>query len=385
MKKRKICVINGKRGGFNALLPTMRAFNEDPVCELQVVLTDMHLSKTFGHTIDYAKKLIKVSKIVPIGQVGSSARERTEALGRGLTGMAEALESLAPDIVLLLGDRSETLIATFAALQLKIPVAHIQGGEISGNIDGIQRHAITKLSHLHFTETKKAAKRVEMLGEESWRIHYTGAPYIDFIKQKWYTPEHEVREKFNLKEDEQFFLVLMHPVTTEPEKSYAHMKETLSAIAETGIRAIIAYPCSDQGYQGVIDAIEAHKDNPQFSIHQNIPAHDFIGLEACTTALIGNSSAGIYEAPYVYTPAVNIGKRQEGRERESNIIEVMNVEKKAIIEAIHTAMTDQDFREKLMHPEGIYGDGRAYERIVKTIKEIQLGETLFEKKTVFER
>ena len=364
-RQKTICVINGKRGGFNALLPTMRAIADDRSLRLQVLLTDMHLSPTFGRTLDYASTLVDVTRAVPIDQAGSSPVERTEALGRALTRIATALDELRPDIVLLLGDRSETLAAAFAAVQLKIPVAHVQGGEISGNIDGIQRHAITKLAHLHFAETEHARKRLLRLGEEPWRVSRVGAPYIDFIRLRLYTPAAEVRAKFELGADEPFLLVLMHPVTTEPEQSRPHMTQVLDAAASTGLRSIVAYPCSDQGYQGIIDAIEERRGDRRFSIHRNIPAEDFIGLEATTTALVGNSSAGIYEAPYVFCPCVNVGKRQQGRERERNVIDVPP-RAAAIRRAIHAARTDAAFRRRLKVPRHIYGDGRACERIVKT-------------------
>ncbi|MDP2593182.1 MAG: UDP-N-acetylglucosamine 2-epimerase [bacterium] len=381
-QKRKICVVNGKRGGFNALLATMKAIDESTELELQVLLTDMHLSKQFGYTLDYAKKFINVSKTVPIGQTGASALERTEALGRGLTGIAAAFAELEPDIVLLLGDRSETLVAAFAALQLKIPVAHIQGGEVSGNIDGIQRHAITKLSHIHFTETELARQRVLKLGEELWRVHNFGAPYMDFLMQKLYTPESIVREKYGLKTDEPFLLVLQHPVTTEPNKSYAHMKELLSAVLDTKMKAIIAYPCSDQGYQGIVDAIEEERENPDFSIYKNIPAEDFIGLQATCSALLGNSSAAIYEAPYIYCPAVNIGRRQFKREKENNVFDA-EPNKQSIKQAIDFVLNDEHFKKRMRKPKWIYGDGNAYKRIVNFLRKVPLDRKLFEKKLTY--
>lgn len=382
MTPRTICVINGKRGGFNALLPTMRAIAADPKLRLQVLLTDMHLSETFGRTIDYASQLVQVTRSVPIDQEGSSPLQRTEALGRALTRIAGALSELAPDIVLLLGDRSETLTAAFAAVQLRIPVAHVQGGEVSGNIDGIQRHAITKLAHLHFAETADARRRLLRLGEEPWRVLRVGAPYIDFIRLKLYTPAADVRRTFGLGADEPFLLVLMHPVTTEPEKSYQHMTQVLDAAAATGLRSIVAYPCSDQGYQGIIDALEERRGDARFSIHRNIPAEDFIGLEATAAALVGNSSAGIYEAPYVHCPFVNVGKRQQGREREPNVIDVPP-RAAAIRRAIHAARTDPAFRKRLRKPKHIYGDGRAYQRIVRALRTVPLGPKLFEKSITY--
>lgn len=379
-KIRTICVINGKRGGFNALLPTMRAIGKHPGLKLQVMLTDMHLAELFGKTVSDARKWVRITRTVDIAQRGDSARERTQALGRGLSEMARALAELKPDMILLLGDRSETLVAAFAALQLKIPVAHIQGGEISGNIDGIQRHAITKLAHLHFAETEDARKRIIALGEEAWRVSRVGAPYIDFIREKLYTSGRDVRKKYGLAPGEKFLLVLQHPVTTEPERAYPDMRETLAAVKSSGMRAITVYPCSDQGYQGIIDALEEKRGDKQFSIYKNIPAEDFIGLEAEATALVGNSSAGIYEAPYVACPFVSVGKRQEGRERENNVLDVVP-ERGKILAAIRRAASPA-FR-KSMRPRHIYGDGRAAGRIVRVLARVPLGPKLFEKKITF--
>ncbi len=377
---RTICVINGKRGGFNALLPTMRAIERHPGLKLQVMLTDMHLAELFGRTVKDARTWVHITKTVDIAQRGDSARERTEALGRGLAHMAEALADMRPDMILLLGDRSETLVAAFAALQLKIPVAHIQGGEISGNIDGIQRHAITKLAHLHFAETEDARKRIIALGEEPWRVSRVGAPYIDFIREKLYTSPREVRKKYGLAPREKFVLVLQHPVTTEPDRAYHDMRETLAAVKASGLRAIAVYPCSDQGYQGIIDALEEERSNTQFTIYKNIPAEDFIGLEATAAALVGNSSAGIYEAPYVACPFVSVGKRQEGRERENNVIDVVP-DRGKIFAAIRRA-AGPAFR-KSMRPRNIYGDGRAAGRIVRVLASVPLGPKLFEKKITY--
>src|SRR5262245_47055166 len=156
------------------------------------------------------------------------------------------------------------------------------------------------------------------------------------------------------------------------------MVQVLDAVRATGLRAIVAYPCSDQGYQGIIDAIEERGDERGLSIHRNIPAEDFIGLEATAAALVGNSSAGIYEAPYVHCPFVNVGSRQQGREREPNVIDVQP-RAAAIKKAVQTARTDTRFRRRLRHPKHIYGDGRAYQRIVRTLKQVPMGPRLFEK------
>lgn len=382
-KIRKICVFSGKRGGFGALIPTMELIDQDPVLELQIVVADMHLSSKFGRTLSEVEKSFKVAAKIDMKQKDGSSLERTRALAVCLEKTAVALKKLKPDIFLCLGDRGEVLTSVIAANNLGIVVAHIQGGDISGNLDEFFRHAITKMSHLHFPSTKESAKRIERLGEEKWRIFVVGDIHLDLIAHQMFTPNLEVRKKFGLAEKEKYLILLQHSVNTEPDKAFGQMSQTLKAVKKTGTRTIIVYPCSDQGYEGIIRAINKFKNEKQFNIYKNIKAPDFLGLLSDCQVLVGNSSSGIIEAPYFKLPAVNISKRQQGRARDKNVLDVEKGGWQAIYRAIQKALFDRRFRQSLRSCGRLYGDGRAAESIVKALKKVKIDKKLLEKRMAY--
>ena len=376
--RRKICVSTGKRGGFGALVRLMRLIDQDPELELQVIVTDMHLSETFGYTVQEVERYFKIAEQVWMDQHGDSGRERTEALGRCMTRMAAALERLGPDIVILLGDRSETLATAFACVESGIPVGHIQAGDQSGGLDDIHRAAITKLCHLHFSQTERQAARVLSLGEEPWRVFVTGAPYVDRIVEREFTDEANVAKLFDVDLNRPITVVLQHSDTLAPNRSYQDMREVLEAVVEFSGQAVICYPCSDQGYAGVIKAIQEFEAEPAFRVKQNIDSVDFLGLLAVADVMIGNSSSAIIEAPYFDLPAVNVGNRQRGRERGSNVIDV-EPSRQSILAGLRQA-TNPEFRQWLRPQPKPFGEGNASEEIFNVIRKVQTGPSLFEKR-----
>lgn len=384
-KIRKICVFSGKRGGFGAYIPLMRLIEKDPVFQLQIILGDMHGSNTFGDTAKEAKRFFPKSKIVIIKMGagrGDSPVIRTENLGTCLHKAAGFLSKLNPDILMVHGDRGEHLVMALVALNLGIPVFHTQGGEVSGNIDDVQRHAITKLAHLHFPETETAKKRIEVLGEESWRICVAGSLYVDRIVRRMFTNPVEVRKKYGLKPEEKYFIIIYHPDTYLSQKeNYRVMKNVLTAVESFGLRSIVIYPCSDPGYQGVIDAIDEVKENSDFLIYKNIENLDFLGLLTDAEALIGNSSTALVEAPYLKLPAVNVGNRQLGRDREENVADVETSVIKIKNRLLYVT-SDKLFREQLKKCGYRLGNGRASEQILKVIRGVSLDEKLLRKKLI---
>lgn len=381
--KRKICVFSGKRGGFGSLIRTMDLIKKDPDLELQLVVTDMHLSNKFGKTLYEVEKSFRVNEKINMKQKSGQSVHRSEAIGECLKGSSKVLKKLRPNIFLGLGDRGEILAAMIAANNLHIPVAHVQGGDISGNLDEIFRHAMTKLSHIHFPSTEESARRIEKMGEEKWRIHVVGDTHLDLIANKQYTTNAVVRKKFGLSTKGKYLMVLQHPVNTEPKKSYEQMKNTLEAVMEISLPAVIVYPCSDQGYEGIIKAINDYKGNKKFKIYKNIDAPDFLGLMEGTEVLIGNSSSGIIEAPMFKLPVVNIGDRQKGRLRDFNIIDIQGKNKKEIFNAIRYAMFNKEFKESLKNCGQIYGEGKAAEKIVEILKNIKIDEKLLKKRMTY--
>lgn len=385
MKKRprKICFLTGKRGGFGALIPTFELVDRDPAMELVVIATDMHLSEKFGRTIREVDRWISGVIRVPMHQADDRPASRSSALGKAMSGITAALARVKPDVFVVLGDRGEVYVAVCAALHLGIPVAHIQGGDVSGNVDDMMRHAITKMAQIHFPATRSSARRIIRMGEELWRVRVVGDPHVDMLARKRYTPALEVRRKYGLEPEEAFGLILLHPETYRPEKSYAFMKAVLEGIRRRGMRWVLVYPCSDHGYQGTLDAIDEFSGDAEFLIHKNIPAPDFWGLEAEAAVFIGNSSAGLIEAPYFNLPFINIGLRQNGRERGKNVVDVPSPTSGAVKKAVGRALS-LEFNRRIERNRALpFGDGRAGERMVSFLKEVPLGAELFEKRIAY--
>jgi UDP-hydrolysing UDP-N-acetyl-D-glucosamine 2-epimerase len=381
---RSICAFSGKRGGYGAYLPLMRAVEADPELELQILLGDMHASPEFGHTVDEARAAFPGATLdlIDMGAGrGDSELVRVENLGSCLAEAGRILERRRPDVVLVHGDRAEHLIVALAALTLGIVVAHTQGGDRSGNIDEIQRHAVSKLAHVHFPETEAAAERLRRMGEDAWRIHVVGSTYVDRIAQRLYTDPAEARIRVGLHADEPFLLVVVHPETFRtPDENRELAEAVFDAVSGAGVRAVVTYPCSDPGYAGVIEALRSRAEDTAFVVRRNIDNEDYLGLMAGAEALVGNSSAALVEAPYFALPAVNVGARQDGRERDPNVIDAAATQQ-SVTDAIERAR-DPRFRDSLS-TTGRLGDGNASSRIVEVLKELPLDERLRRKQLAY--
>lgn len=379
---RHIAVLTGKRGGYGAMKPMLRLIDNDPHLRLSLIVTDQHLNPAFGTTVTEVARDFDVAAQVIMDQTGDSPIERVAALGTCLMKMPKVLEELAPDILVLYGDRGEVLAAATAALHLRIPVAHVQGGDISGNADEHMRHAVTKLSHLHFPSTEEAGERIRRMGEEPWRIHVVGDNHVDSIVAADYASESKVRRQFGLVPGGAPLIVLQHPETTRKRDHYADMKATLDAVLAQRRRTIIVYPCSDVGYQGIVRAIEEVADRPGVSLHRNIDAPDFAGLLSLAGAMVGNSSAGLIETPYFGLPAINIGERQKGRHAAENVLHC-EADAAEIAAALDAALNDEAFRARARTCSRPFGDGKAGERVVDVLRKTPNDPRLFDKRTTY--
>jgi UDP-N-acetylglucosamine 2-epimerase (non-hydrolysing)/GDP/UDP-N,N'-diacetylbacillosamine 2-epimerase (hydrolysing) len=332
--------------------------------------------------VSEVEELFPVAAAIDMEQRGDTGRDRARAVGVCLTRAADVLADLAPDILLVIGDRGEVMAACVAAHNLRIAIAHVQGGDVSGSLDEPVRHAITKLAHIHFPSTEASAARLRAMGEEPWRIHTVGDTHIDGILRSARPPEEELRRRYALPPSGPFLIVLQHSDSTEPQKSAAQMAETLAAVVSFGLRTLLVYPCSDQGFEGIVREIEAMRDRPGISVHPNIPAADFAGLQALAACLIGNSSAGLIEAPYFGLPAVNVGGRQVGREHAANVLHVPYT-RAAIRDAIDRALHDRAFRERCQRSDAPFGDGTAYMKIAGVLTAIPLDDRLLNKRLTY--
>jgi UDP-hydrolysing UDP-N-acetyl-D-glucosamine 2-epimerase len=379
---RRICAFSGKRGGFGAYLPLMRRALADPELDLLVLLGDQHGSPQFGNTADEVRAQLPGAEIelIEMGTGrGDTPLVRVENLAACLEGAAEVLERWAPEAVLVHGDRGEHLMVAFAAANLGIAVAHTQGGDRSGNIDELQRHAITKLAHLHFPESDAAAERLRRMGEEEWRIHTVGSTYIDRIAAGEFVAPDEARARLGLDAGEAFLLVLVHPETFLSREDNAWVaRNVFAAVRETELPAIVTYPCSDPGYEGVLAALAELEDDPQFTIRKNVENDVYLGLLAGAEALVGNSSAALVEAPYLRLPCVNVGERQAGRERDANVVDTP-ADPEALRIAIARAREPQ-LRASLDGLQPRLGDGHAAERILEVLRKTPRDDRLLRKR-----
>lgn len=336
---RKICVVTGSRAEYGLLSGLMKAIKEDESLELQVIATNMHLSPEFGLTYkEIEREGFFINKKVEMLLSSDTANATTKSVGLATIGFADAYEDLKPDMIVVLGDRYEILAAVSAALFYKIPVAHLHGGEITeGAYDDCIRHAITKMSHLHFTSTEEYRQRVIQLGEDPKRVFNVGAPGIENIKKVLLMDKKELESTLDgFTFNDKTLLITYHPVTLENSTAEEQIQNLLSALDEySDIKIIFTLPNSDTDGRVIIKLI-----NEYVSKHQEKAiAYPSLGLKRYLSALqfvkavVGNSSSGIIEVPSFGIPTLNIGDRQKGRIAADSVINC-GTSKKNILEGL---------------------------------------------------
>jgi GDP/UDP-N,N'-diacetylbacillosamine 2-epimerase (hydrolysing) len=382
---RKIAVITGTRAEYGLLYPIMRAIQNHPELDLSIIATGMHLSPEHGYTVkEIEKDGFKVDVAVDMLLSNDTGASMSKSVGIGVIGITQALEQIKPDIVLVLGDRDEPFAGAIAASHMNILLAHIHGGDSTtgGCIDESIRHSITKFAHIHFPATEESAVRIEKLGEETWRIHTVGAPGLDTILNTELIPKEQLTEQYLLNANEPLLLAVQHPVTTQPENAANEMRTTLEALAELGMQTILVYPNSDAGGRSMIEVIKEYEHLTFLRTFKSLPNIEYLSLLNIADALVGNSSSGIIEASSFHLPVVNIGIRQEGRQRTNNVIDVAS-DKEKIIEAINTALYDESFKQKVNECVNPYGDGKAGLRIAEVLAGIEINQKLLQKKITY--
>jgi GDP/UDP-N,N'-diacetylbacillosamine 2-epimerase (hydrolysing) len=377
---RHICFFTGKRGGFTHLIPIIEKISETEGLKHSIIAADMHLSETFGRTIEEVKKWADNVYTIDTMLESESKTARAKSIGLGIINYSQLLDDIRPDCVFVLGDRGEVLALVIAALQLNIPIIHLFGGDIcQGGVDEPTRHAITKLANIHLTSNEQSAERILKMGEEPWRVHTVGSPVLDLIRKKNFTPADEIYHKFRLSLGNPILLLLQHSVTWQVEAAEAQIRETMGAIDEMQFQTLAVYPCADPGYGAIIKVLSEYRGKPYFQLYPNVEFSDFWGLMNVATAFIGNSSAGLLETPSFKLPFVNVGIRQQGRLRADNVIDVDH-DRNAIIRAVSGCIDDHSFRERLQRCKTPYGDGYASDRIVSIIAELKFDDNLIRKK-----
>jgi GDP/UDP-N,N'-diacetylbacillosamine 2-epimerase (hydrolysing) len=376
MKSKKIVAVTGARSEYDLLYTVYKKLDELPQFDLSVIVTGAHLSEKYGYTLSHIEQdgfhiAEKIHNLVDSDKkIG-----RILSLGNQVNAIAQSLDRLKPDIVLVAGDREEAISVCMTAAYMDIPVAHFFGGDIAkdGNIDNSVRYAASKFAHLHFPTLEEHKETLLKLGEEAQRIHVVGNPALDrFLK----TPEMDLsalERKLSFKLDNDYFVLIQHAIITEVEKQAEHIRTTLNAIVKSGKKCLINYPNSDPGNHAIIAAYNeyATKYPEQLYLFQNLDRLTYVNLLRQASCLLGNSSSGLLEAPSLGLPAINIGSRQLGRTHGKNVIFVGNNENE-ISAAIERVETDQAFLKEVAKKENPYGDGKATERIIDVLNEVEL-------------
>lgn len=378
---RTIGVVTTARSDYGILLPVLRAIEADSELRLHLIAGGMHLAPEFGRTIDQIQRDgFRIGDRVEMLLASDSPKGIAMSMGIGVAAYAESYSRFKPDILVVLGDRFEMHAAALAALPFAIPVAHIHGGEVTvGAIDDALRHSMTKLSHIHFAATEEYRQRIIQLGEAPWRVVTSGNPSLDNLRELPPLSRAELEQRFGIRLDPAPLLVTLHPVTLEFERAAWQAEQLLGALAALDIPVIFTMPNADTGGRAISERIRSYVDTHATArILDNLGTQAYFSLMRVARAMIGNSSSGLLEAPSFHLPVVNIGRRQEGRVRAKNIIDVEH-DQASILHGIKRAL-DPEFRSSLYGTSNPYGDGGASARIVKVLKETKIDEHLVVKK-----
>lgn len=371
---RKVCYITGTRADFGLMTPVLRAIETAPDLALSIAATGMHLSERYGLTVrDIEKEGFPIAARIPVKLEQADGAAMARNIGTMLTGFVDYLAQAKPDVVLLLGDRGEMLAGALAAVHLNIVVAHVHGGERSGTVDEPIRHAISKLSHYHFVATDAARERLIRMGERPDSVHVTGAPGLDGLETLAATPRAELAREAGLDPAEPIALLVFHPVLQDAEHAGDEAALILDALTARGIQTVALLPNSDAGSDRIRAVLEQRAGRAGVHVVTHLARDRFVSWMAQADFMIGNSSAGIIEAATFGTPVVNVGGRQNLRERNRNVADV-EIAAEALGAAIDRA------RAQGRHArENIYGDGHASERIVALLRSVPLGRSVLVK------
>ena len=369
---RKICVIIGNRANYSSIKAALTAIKKHPKLKLQIVTFASALLNKFGSVDQLIKSDgFKIDYSFYNQIEGENPIAMAKTTGLGLIELPTIFDKLKPDIVFTIGDRYETMATTLAAAYMNIPLAHSMGGEVTGTIDESIRHAVTKFSHIHFPASREAYNRIVKLGEIPKNVHLVGCPRIDLVSnilkkidrfkpkdifKKGVGPEIDLEKKF--------LVVSQHPVTTEYGKGEMQIKETLKAINEINLPTIFLWPNPDAGSDDISRGIRKwreHKKDSKIFFVKNLSISDYIYLMKKTACLVGNSSSGIREGSFIGTPVINIGSRQNNREKGINVIEVPH-NSIQIFRAIKKQLNNGRFKKK-----NIYGSGNAGKKIANIL------------------
>jgi GDP/UDP-N,N'-diacetylbacillosamine 2-epimerase (hydrolysing) len=371
---RRICYITGTRADFGLMRSTLQGIHSAPGLELAIVATGMHLAPQYGATIgDIEAAGLPIAARVPVDLEPTTGATMARNIGHMLAAFVDALLQIRPSAVLLLGDRGEMLAGALAAIHLNIPVVHLHGGERSGTVDESVRHAISKLAHYHLVATEAARQRLMAMGELPAHVITTGAPGLDGIESLATIGREQLLRDEQLDPSQPVALLIYHPVLQEAGSGGAEIAAIIAVLLRCGLQVLALEPNSDAGGSEIREALRQRADTKGLRVITHLPRERFVSWMAAADLMAGNSSAGIIEAASFGTPVVNIGSRQNLRERNANVIDTP-VAATAIEEAVLRGLRHGRYDRR-----NIYGDGNAGRRIVAFLGDMSLDPSILVK------
>src|SRR6202451_3115074 len=377
---RKIAVVTTSRADYSHLYWPLRELSTHPDVDLKIIVMGAHLSPEFGSTIqEIEKDGFHIDARVECLLSSDSDVGMAKTIGVATLSLADIFGQMRPDLLLLIADRYEMLAPASVALALRIPIAHIEGGEVSeGAIDDAVRNALTKMSHIHFTSTHAARERVIAMGEEEWRVHRAGAPSLDHLRRRTLLTREKVEERLALDLQRPTVLVVNHPMTIARD-TLQEADALFAALENLTDQILFCYPNADAGSRALIDRTQSFiARRGHGKIYTNLDSVTYLSLLRQVDVLVGNSSSGIMESASFALPTVNVGLRQQGRERARNVLDA-DADGRAILAAVNMARNAQ-FRRELQGMTNPYGEGVASEKIVEVLTTVPLGEELLLKR-----
>ena len=374
MKKRKVLFVTERRADYSRLKPIMRAVQKSKKLTLQLAVTGLHLVKSFGETKRVVERDgFKIDASLPVFR--SRDRDDGATMARALSSyiakLTSTVEKLKPDLIFCGFDLDAHFAAAIVGVHMNIPVAHIQGGERSGTIDEVLRHATTKLSHIHFVATRESKKRVVRLGEDPTYVFLVGSPSIDTIRSIRYPSREVIFKQYGFDPRKPLIVFSQHPVTTEVDDVERQIRESIAAVRtvakKTDAQVLAIYSNNDAGGKRIVK----HLKKSSFVVFPHIVYEDYLRLLKHAHVLVGNSSAGIHEAPSFGVPAVDIGTRQQHREKGKNVLTVRN-ERSLIERILYRAMTNKKLRAIIRRASNPYDHGPTARRTVKVLESVAL-------------
>ena len=380
----KILFFTGSRSEWGYIKPIIKLCRDQNI-KYNICATNTHVLSSYGLSVNEIKKDgFKVSDEIYMTLDGYNTYSSTKSLGVIMMSFLDIVQRTKPDWIMLAGDRGETLIAAIVAAYTNTPLAHIQAGELSGNIDGQARHAIGKFAHIHFASNNDAANRLKKLGEQSFRIKTVGAPQLDDIRENFDKLDDikKLLRSYNLDKIQNYSLIIFHPVVEEYLETKKIFKNFIKCVKMTKHeKRFWISPNSDAGAHFIKD-IFLNQRNADDILFDNLPRYQFLTLMKNASVIIGNSSAGIIESPSFKIPTINIGRRQKNRLKAKNVINIENYTEKKFMSAIKKIET-KNFKKKIQNIKNPYGNGNSSEKILEILKKTKIDENLLQKQLTY--